>query len=168
MSRTLLALLALAACEKATPAKTADGSNAGSGSAAQAPGAKQLIEQIANDSLTYAKDALPVTMAFDGDCKAQIDRLLTLEPLTAKIRLATTQLLAVDPTGEADVKAELMKHKTATMAELNGWLDSHHVTMADTDAKDQAIRKACGDDPAFVAAMDRVGVFKKRGAKSAP
>jgi hypothetical protein len=164
MSRTLLALLALAACEKATPAKTADGSNAGPGSAAPASAAKPLIKQITTDSLAYSSASLPVMMAFDGDCKAQIDRLLTLEPLAKKIRAATTQLVALDPAGQADVKAELMKHKAPAMAELTSWLDDHHATMADADAKEQAIRKACGDDPAFGAAMDRVGVFKKRTA----
>lgn len=165
MRRTLLALLALAACEKATPAPAAkpfEGSNPGPGSGARSPAAKALIDQIANDCLTYAKAAMPVTMAFDGDCKAQIDRLLTLEPITTKIRVAMTQLLAIDPTGEADLKAELMQHKAATLGEMNGWLESHHVTMADGEAKDKAIRSACGDDPEFRAAMDRVGVFKKK------
>ena len=52
-------------------------------------------------------------MAFDGDCRAQADRLLTLEPLTRKIRYAMAQLHALGRE-RTDLKAALIEAQDPT------------------------------------------------------
>lgn len=142
-------VIVLAACEKSSPAPAPDPAP---------PDRDQLISGVATDSIAYAEKLPTVLIAFDGDCAAHATRLLVLEPLVSSIRARSADL-SVDEVRQ--VRERMAARKTEVMARLDTLLAEHHVTRADIEAKEAAVRTACANDPKVKDAMDRVGLFKK-------
>jgi hypothetical protein len=145
--RVWLFVIAVAACEKSSPAPEP-----------VVPDRDQLLSAIAVDSITYMEQLSGILLAFDGDCPAHATRLLVLEPLVSSIRTRSAELSADEVRG---VRERMAARKTEVLAKLDAQLAEKHATRADVEAKEAAIKTACANDPKVMDAMDRVGLFKK-------
>ncbi len=153
MWRCLLLVIALVACERASPAPTPTDSAA----------ALKLRDSIVADTIEYGFKTPPILLAFDGDCSAQADRILTLEPLVKRIRHNTLQLLIGAPDGtEADLNARFHERQDEVMAKITEQIVASHHTMAEVDAKEAEMSAKCRNDPKVKDAIHRTGVFKKK------
>ncbi len=148
--RPWLFVILLAACEKSSPAPAPDPAP---------PDHDQIISSVATDSISYAEKLPPILIAFDGDCAAHATRLLALEPLVSSIRSRSADL---SPDEVRQVRERMAARKTEVLARLDALLAEHHVTRADVEAKETAVKAACAGDPKVKDAMDRVGLFKKK------
>lgn len=163
----ITAVLVLTACDRSSPkpprsaepaafapAVSVTVHDAGDGSAGDA-----VRQRLVGEVLEYTYDAVPVIAGWDGSCAAQIQRMKKLEPLVRKIRVDT---MALGPDGTSQIKVALLPHKAETMAKLDRQLADLHLTRAQLESKERAMKAACGADPGFKAEMDRIGVFKKK------
>lgn len=161
--RVWLVLIVLAACSKSSssapePAPAPAPAPAPTPPPAPAPDRDQLLSSIAVDSITYAEKLPGILLAFDGDCAAHATRLLALEPLVSSIRKRSMDLSVDEVRG---VRERMGARKTEVLAKLDADLAEKHATRADVEAKEVAIKTACANDPKVIAAMNRVGLFKK-------
>jgi hypothetical protein len=83
---------------------------------------------------------------------------MVLEPLVASIRKRSMDLSADEV---RSVRERMGAQKTEVLAKLDADLAAQHATRADVEAKEVAIKTACANDPKVIAAMNRVGLFKK-------
>lgn len=140
MTSRWLVLVLLAACARTDPA----------------PPAADKIDGIVADTVTYMNQLPAILIAFDGDCAAHATRLLALEPLVASIRARSADV-------DHDVlRDRLQARKAETVAKLEEQLKAKGLTRAEVEAKETAVKAACGGDPKLKDAMDRVGLFKKK------
>jgi len=145
--RTWLLLLALAACKKSSPASE------------PAPTDHDVeLSTLAADMVAYTKQLPTILQAFDGDCAAHATRLLTLEPQAQSIR---GRAVALSPEDNKSVRARMAARKAEILAEIDADLAAKHLTRADIEAKEAAVKAACDTDPKVKDAMTRVGLFKK-------
>ncbi len=152
--RTALLALVLAACTN-NPSKL-DNAPAG----AVPGGGSASVDEIFNEMKQYTMDMVPVFTAWDGNCDAQVSRLLTLEPLVTKIR---ANLEHVD---ENDLRAKMMPHKDEVQKGIEDLLAKSGKTIKDLETAEMDIKQKCGADPKYQDAMDRVGVFKRKAPPS--
>jgi hypothetical protein len=141
---------ALAACEKSSSQQPA-----------QAVGVDNAaIDAMVEHMLQYTDQMLPLDLAWDGDCAAQAKRLMVLEPLGQKIRAESRELEADDAKRTA-FKAAMAGKRDEVMAKVKQHLAAAGVTEADIDKRTSEMETKCANDPAFVDAMNRVGLRKK-------
>lgn len=155
----VLALLpSLTACT-ANPSKldqapeasaSAAGPGSGSGSAA--------LDEVFSEMRAYTMAMVPIFIGWDGNCDAQVARLLTLEPLVKKLR---ANIASVD---EVALRNRMMPHKDEIQQGIEAELAKSGKTMKDLEGNELQIKTTCGADPKFHDAMERIGVFKKRAA----
>jgi hypothetical protein len=148
-----------AGCSKSKD--TAAGSAAPTGSASAAHVDTAAVDQLVNDMMAYTDKMLPAMIAFDGDCAAQAQRMLELEPLAQKIRAEGTALES-DAASQAALKAAMAGRRDEVMARMKAKLGAAHTTEDAVNKKEQELKDKCGNDPAFQAAMNRVGLRKKK------
>jgi hypothetical protein len=134
------------------------GSNAaGSGVA----GTDAAVAAMVADMMAYTEQVVPLMLAFDGDCAAQAKRMLVLEPIATRIR-AQGAALESDPARVAAFKAAMELKRPELMAQMKAKLGAAGTTEVDVDRKDKDINAKCGSDPAYVDAMQHVGLRKKK------
>ncbi|CAN5599560.1 hypothetical protein BH11MYX1_BH11MYX1_40020 [soil metagenome] len=122
----------------------------GSGSAA--------LDEVFSEMREYTMAMVPIFVAWDGNCDTQVDRLLTLEPLVKKIR---ANIESVD---EVALRDRMMPHKDEIQKGIEAALAKTGKTMKDLQDNEMQIKTKCGAEPKFHAAMERIGVFKKKAA----
>ena len=114
------------------------------------------LDEVFGEMRDYTMAMVPIFVAWDGNCDAQVDRLLTLEPLVKKLR---TNLEKVD---EAALRNRMMPHKDEVQKGIEAALAKSGKTVKDLEDTEQQIKTTCGADPKFHDAMDRIGVFKRK------
>lgn len=118
------------------------------------------IDGIVDDMMAYTEKVLPLLAAFDGDCAAQGERMLELEPLAQKIRVAGSALEA-DPAKRAAFRAKMQSKRPEVMAKVSAKLAAAGLTEADMDRREKELKEKCANDASFQQAMKRVGLRKK-------
>lgn len=161
--RTALTLaLVLAACTN-NPSKL-DKAPEGAppaGGAGPGPGTgtdSAALDEVFGEMRDYTMAMVPIFIAWDGNCDAQVDRLLTLEPLVKKLR---ANLEKVDETA---LRNRMMPHKDEVQQGIEATLAKSGKTVKDLEDTELQIKTKCGADPKFHDAMDRIGVFKRKAA----
>ena len=139
-----------------TPTPPAVTATADAGSAAPAP--DPTLQRLVDETIDYTYKMVPLVASWDGSCSVQIQRMKQIEPLVQRIRDDTA---ALGPDANTQLKAALAPHKDEVTAKIEHDLADLHVTRAEVEAKDDAVKAACGNDPEYKAEMDRIGVFKK-------
>jgi hypothetical protein len=147
--RWWLLIAMLAACEKAHDHPAA----AGSGSA------DALVDGFTADMTEYGVKATPIMLAFNGDCGALADKMLVLEPLAQRIRARGTELEA-DPARYRTARERMRGMKAEVIAKYEAAIAP--ATMADAEKKEAEIKAKCRGDASYEAAMERVGLMKKK------
>lgn len=147
--RAWLLVFVLAACEKSQRAPEP---------APETPDREPELSALAADMIAYTKQMPQILEDFTGDCAKHAERLLSLEPLASAIRARGSTLT---PAENKSVRERIAARKAEVFREIDAALAAKHLTRADIEAKDAAVRTACGADPQVKAAMERVGVFKK-------
>jgi hypothetical protein len=135
------------ACERSESSKPHEGS-----------GSSEL-DVLVDDTVRYAEQMAPALLGFDGDCGKLAERMLTVEPLALSLR---TRISALSADDRASFDARLKAMKSDVMTKFDKQLAAMGKTRDDVDRKEAEAVAACKDDPRVTAAMDRVGVFKRK------
>lgn len=146
--RAWLLIIALVACEKSKPAPSPEPVDHDT-----------ELSALAADMIAYTKQMPGILQEFAGDCPAHATRLLVLEPLARSIR---TRAGALTPDETKSVRERIAARKVEILAQIDADLAAKHLTRADIEAKEAAVKAACDNDPQVKDAMDRVGLFKKK------
>lgn len=120
------------------------------------PASDPALDQFMADFLEYGERVVPMLAKFDGDCSAMADRLLTLEPLTKKIRAEGTAL------DQTKIKQRAAESRDKIMQRYAELAKSLGMTTADIDKKEAEMKSKCASDPKWLDAQERTGLMKKK------
>ncbi len=126
---------------------------------ASSPGGN-AIDTIVADMTRYTEQTVPVLLAWNGDCAVHAKRLLALEPLALKIR-AEQAAIEADPAGRTALESAMAAKKESVTASLEKTLAAAEMPLKDFIAREREIRIRCKGDPAFVDAVNRIGLATK-------
>jgi len=118
-----------------------------------------VLDRVAQETLEYTYQMVPLLASFDGDCAAQIERMKKLEPLVQQIR---DDSALVGPDVDLRIKDHMRAHKDELVAKMNAAIAATHLTKDQLEQKDAAIKAKCGEDPAYKEEMNRIGVLRKK------
>jgi hypothetical protein len=156
------ALVVLFACKRETtssaPATTgsaASSTPAGAGSTAGSP------EALLAAMLDYSDQMVPIVIGFAGDCDATAKRMVALEPLARTIR-TQGEAIEANPTARDAFRERMRGAKDGALARIDAQLKAVGATREDMDRKEAEIKKTCAGNPAYLDAVQRVGLKKKR------
>jgi hypothetical protein len=76
--------------------------------------------------------------------------------------MSKAAMIALGSDASSQFNERLKQRKGMIMERLDRQVAELHLTRDQLDTKDHAIKAACGNDPAFKAATDRIGVFRKK------
>ncbi len=127
------------------------------GSAATPPNDPEFLAMTQN-ILGYTSSMVPVLASFDGDCKAHVQRMLTLEPMALKI----SAYADAHPEFDGQMKAWMMAHRTEVGMKMEQAVIATKLSKLELGKKEADIKAKCASDPAFQDAMNRIGVMKKK------